>query len=283
MMLDLFGRTASPPRAHESKAGNVYQTPSWACEALVEKYFSDLSTCDTVLEPSCGEGHFLDAIPADVAAVGVEINPALAAIARERTGREVIVADVTQVDLNLNPGWIQPTAVIGNPPFKSTIIDALLERVWEWLPYEGRCGLILPAFVMGKGPRVSELAKRWAIAGEALPRDLFPGPRMPIQFVRFEKRRDRFLIGYALFDEANALRGLPKRIRHLLIHGRSPAWKAVVLGALRECGGQASLEDVYRVVAGRRPSPNQHWKPKVRQVLHHYAERTGPATYRIPA
>lgn len=276
MTIDLFDRQPLPARALERKEHGVYQTPTWAAEALVDRYYGNLTSSDRVVEPSCGEGHFLEAIPAEVPAVGIELNPELAAIARRRTGRDIVIGDVLDVELPH-----QPSLVVGNPPFRSELIDALLERVWHWLPYEGRCGLILPAFVMGKGPRVSRLAEQWSIVGESLPRDLFPGPRMPIQFVRFEKRRERVLVGYALFDEAAWVRALPRRIRHMLTFGRAPAWKAVVLEALRECGGQASLEDVYRVVAGRRPSKNQHWKPKVQQVLHHYAERVGPSLYRI--
>jgi type I restriction-modification system DNA methylase subunit len=56
-----------------------YMTPDWAAEALVDRYFSDLGESDLVLEPSCGRGAFLRALPAHVQALGVEIDPNLAA------------------------------------------------------------------------------------------------------------------------------------------------------------------------------------------------------------
>lgn len=64
-------------------------TPAWLAEALVERHFSRLDAADLVLEPTCGAGAFLRAIPAHVPAIGVEIDPALAAAARA-TGREVL-------------------------------------------------------------------------------------------------------------------------------------------------------------------------------------------------
>ena len=35
-----------------------YMTPDWAAEALVARYFADLTSADQVLEPSCGRGAF---------------------------------------------------------------------------------------------------------------------------------------------------------------------------------------------------------------------------------
>lgn len=277
MSNDLFGATVLPRRAEQTKELGCYQTPTWACELLVEQYFGDLTPADRVLEPSCGEGHFLDAVPRNIPAIGIELSEKRAAIARARTGREVLVGDVLKVEL---PAL--PTAIIGNPPFRSELIDGLLERAFHWLPAEGRCGLLLPAFVLSKQSRVVREAERWAITCELVPRDLFPGPRLPIVFARFEKKRHRTLVGFALFPEAAAIRGLPARIRHLLTHGRSPAWREVVFDALRGHGGEATLDQLYRAIEGRRPTENPHWRAKVRQVVHCYADRTGPATYRLP-
>lgn len=55
-----------------------FNTPVWVAQALVERHFPKLGTDDLVLEPSCGIGAFLQAIPAEVRAVGVEIDEALA-------------------------------------------------------------------------------------------------------------------------------------------------------------------------------------------------------------
>lgn len=277
-MLDLFGRSGAPPRAQESKALGCYQTPTWAAEALFEKYYApSLSSSDTVVEPSCGEGHFLEVIPTEITAIGIELDPGRAAIARERTGREIIVGDVRRVELT-----VTPTLLIGNPPFESALVDELLERAHAWLPDGGRCGFLLPAFIMSKQTRVTRLAERWAIAAELVPRDLFPGPRLPIVFARFEKSRRRTLVGFALYPEAAAIRELPARIRQLLIHGRAPTWKTIVFDTMRDYGGEATLEQLYRSIEGKRPTKNPHWRPKIRQVVHCYARRTGPATYALP-
>jgi hypothetical protein len=273
---DLFGVSMLPPRAMEHKPTGCYQTPSWACEELIAKYYGDLTSSDSVIEPSCGEGHFLDAIPRDVPAIGIELDPTRAAIARHRTGREIIVGDVLEVVLTSTP-----TLVIGNPPFRSALIDGLLDRVYDWLPEGGRCGLLLPAFILSKQARVVRESERWSLEAELIPRDLFPGPRLPIVFARFRKERRRTLVGFSLFAEA-AMISLPARIRHMLKHGRSPAWRAVVVDAIRDCGGEASLEMLYRAIEGRRPTANPHWKAKVRQVVHCYAVRVGPSVYRLP-
>lgn len=274
---DLFGNSA-PRRRETSPVQSVFQTPSWACESIVERYYADLSSTDVVLEPSCGEGHFLDAIPKDVTAIGVEMDPGRATIAHQRTGREVIVGDVLELTLG-----VAPTVIIGNPPFEATFVDRLLERAYQWLPDEGRCGLILPAFVMSTSSRVMRESRRWSISADMIPREMFPHLRMPVIFARFEKRRDRVLVGFALFPDMWAIRALPKRIRFMLENGRSPAWRAVVFDALRELGGEATLERLYETIEGRRPTENPHWRAKIRQVVHHYAERTAPCTYRLPS
>ena len=272
---DIFGRDELPPRRQTTAELMTYQTPSWAAEQLVEHYYSDLSASDLVLEPTCGEGHFLDAIPSHVPAVGVELDPGRAAIAR-RTGREVIVGDVLRMDLGTTP-----TVILGNPPFEARFVDALLDRAHRWLPVDGRCGLILPAFVVSTSGRLSREAERWSIAQDMIPRELFPKLRLPVVFARFEKRAARTLVGFTLFADMMGIRGLTKRARFLLENGRAPTWRAVVLDALRECGGEASLDDLYRVIEARRPTPNPHWRPKIRQVVHHYAERTGNSRYAL--
>jgi hypothetical protein len=275
--VDLFASTPMPMIARPDKATSFYATPTWACEALLDRYYPDLSSSDMVVEPTCGEGHFLDAIPRGVPAIGIELDPKRAMLARRRTGREVVIGDVLKIELPATP-----TVVVGNPPFRSEFVDQLLDRVYEWLPDGGRCGLIVPSFIVTKTARLIRESERWSVLAELIPRDLFPGPRLPIVFARFEKRRERTLVGFALFHDAAAVRGLPRRLQQLLAHGRAPAWRAVVFGALRECGGEATLEQIYRVVAGRRPTPNPHWRAKVRQVVHCYAHRVGPGKYRLP-
>jgi adenine-specific DNA-methyltransferase len=72
---------------------NQFFTPSWAAELLVQRNFADLGPQDCVAEPSCGDGRFLMAIPPEVQAYGVEIDPAMAEEARRNSGRPVICDD----------------------------------------------------------------------------------------------------------------------------------------------------------------------------------------------
>jgi hypothetical protein len=274
--LDLFA-TPLPKRAALSSDLDCYQTPAWACEGIIERYYGDLAASDMVLEPTCGEGHFLDAIPRHVAAVGVELDAARAAAARARTGREVIVGDICEIEIPFTP-----TAIIGNPPFRSSLVDRLLDRAHEWLPEGGRCGLVLPVMLLCRLPRVIRESERWSIACDLLPRDVFIRSKLALAFARFEKRRKRAMVGFALFQDAAAVRAMPTRARWILTHGRSPAWRAVVFDALRECGGEASLDRLYAAVEGRRPTANQHWRAKVRQVVQRYAVRSARGIYRLP-
>src|SRR5271157_3605390 len=87
-------------------------TPEWAASLLVSRTFPDLSPKSLVIEPTCGYGAFMKAIPEGVPVIGVEIDPELAEKARANTGRQVIAGDFTKVPL---PDGV--TAVIGNPPF----------------------------------------------------------------------------------------------------------------------------------------------------------------------
>lgn len=70
-----------------------YPTPAWVAAALVREHFSDLGKDDVVCDPSAGPGRFLQAIPDDVYALGVELDPELAEQARELTGRTIITGD----------------------------------------------------------------------------------------------------------------------------------------------------------------------------------------------
>lgn len=54
-----------------------YFTPSYAAKLIYKHYFSDLTSSDVVLEPTCGDGAFLSVIPIDIQAFGVEIDPVI--------------------------------------------------------------------------------------------------------------------------------------------------------------------------------------------------------------
>lgn len=72
-------------------------TPSWEAEAIVEQEFARLRSGHRVLEPSCGDGACLCALPEHVDALGVEIDPHQAEKARRNSGREVIVGNFLEV------------------------------------------------------------------------------------------------------------------------------------------------------------------------------------------
>lgn len=42
---------------------NQYFTPEWAAMEIVEEFFGKFNNNDRVLEPSCGKGSFLKAVP----------------------------------------------------------------------------------------------------------------------------------------------------------------------------------------------------------------------------
>jgi hypothetical protein len=252
-------------------------TPDWAAEALVEQHFGDLGLFDRVVEPSCGGGAFLRAIPDHVPAVGVEIDPAWAAHARRSSGREVVVGDFLTAELPL-----RPTAIIGNPPFKSSTIQAFLDRAWDLLPSEGRAGFILPAYALQTSSVVERLARRWHLQQEMLPRDVFPRLSKPICFALCTKGPKRGLIGFSLYYEARAVAAMQRRYRSLMAGGQRSAWKAITQAALEKLGGEASLQEIYAEIEGCRPTQNRFWQPKVRQVLQRIGMRTGPGRWALP-
>jgi hypothetical protein len=244
-----------------------YLTPAWAAERIFEHYFSNLTPKDRVLEPSCGKGAFLKAIPAEIPAMGVELDPVLAEAARGISGREVLCGDFTTLDIDF-----EPTAIVGNPPFSMDISMAFLRRAGELLPANGRCGFILPAYLFQTASTVSALARRWSIRQDILPRNLFKTQellRIPIVFALFTKEKVCTLNGFFLHQELDEINRLGARAKLLLTApapGKS-AWRNVVDSALAALGGQGSLGDIYGWIEGRRPTENPFWREQVRKVL----------------
>lgn len=250
-----------------------YMTPDWAAEALVERYFGDLGA-EPVVEPSCGRGAFLRALPAT--AIGVEIDPELAGEARRRTGRAVIVGDFRMVDLP-----VQPVALVGNPPFRKRTVDEFLDRAWSLLPDEGRVGFVLPTFVLQTASTVDALAERWSIRQDMLPRNLFARLSHPLCFALFTKGRARGMVGFALYHELAAVNRLQARYRALLQEGEGSLWAAVTRAALEALGGTATLQQLYLEIEGHRPTPNAFWQAKVRQTVQRIATRVGDGVWTL--
>lgn len=243
-------------------------TPFWLAEALVERHFADLGARDFVLEPSCGRGAFLAALPATVPALGIEIDATLAAAARSETGRDVRVGDFRTVELD-----VRPTAVIGNPPFGAGLIDAFLRRAHGMLPDGGRLGFLLPVRALRSVDRVMDLLEAWSLSVEMLPCSAFAGRmREPLFFSLFTKDRRRCLVGLAMFSEEADKRDMAMPYRRLLAAQQGSAWRAVCKLALERLGGEAELPSIYAELERNRPSRTTWWREKIRQTLRHYGD-----------
>lgn len=257
-----------------------WMTPEWAATLIVERYFADLSSHDLVLEPSCGLGSFLKAIPPHVPAVGVEIDAELAAIARRNSGRSVHVGDFRTLALAE-----RPTTIIGNPPYKVKVVHGFLQRAAELLPDEGRCGLLLPAYAMQTHRTVMRWHQTWSLHAELMPRRLFPRLRLPLLFVTFRKSKVRTMAGFALYQEAVEVENLPTESKEQFAQGspRTGVWRSVVQWAMHRMGGEATLQDLYRVIEPKRPTANAFWQEKVRQVVQECCEPVSRGRWRLAA
>lgn len=249
------------------KALGQYPTRVWVAEALVERHFSQLDSHDCVIEPSCGPGAFLAALPAHVPALGIDIDAEMVRSARANTGRDVLHGDFRTMPLT-----VTPTAIIGNPPFNMRVIDGFLERSFSILPEGGRVGFILPAYAFQTAGRVAEYAERWSLAQEMIPRNIFPGLSLPLVFAIFSKDRRRTLVGFALYREASDVQRLPDAYRAALAASTGPVWCRVVETALARLGGEADLHAIYGEIEGCRPTRTQFWREKIRQTLRRYID-----------
>lgn len=253
-----------------------YPTPAWAARCLWDEHFSDLGRNDVVWEPTCGPGRFLQAIPQHIQAYGCEIDPVLAQEARKLTGRTIVTGDFLKVRMPE-----RPTAVIGNPPFQMAFVDRMLDRLHDELPEGGRVGLLLPAYAFQTAGRVVRYSERWSLQQQAIPRNIYPGLAKPLLFALFRKDARRLMVGFSLYHEAAFIQGLPKDVAQHMINGPA-TWQQVVFSAIDECGGEASLAQIYDYVCSRRPSANPAWKEQVRKICQAHAVRTRRAHYTAP-
>lgn len=275
MHRDLFEDTPNKTDQRKPELGQ-WMTPDWAAAALVDQFFPSLTAADRGLEPTCGRGAFLRAIPEHVQAVGVEIDPLLAEHARRTSGRPVVVGDVRTTALPF-----RPTFVVGNPPFRMAFVKDLLDRAWELLPEDGQCALLLPAYMLQTPATVEHLATRWSAEQAMVPRTLFPRLSTPLCFAMLTKGTRRGFVGFALYHEAIAVARLQARYRALLQEGVGSAWEAVTRAAMESLGGRATLQQLYREIEGNRPTSNPFWKDKVRQVVQRVARRMGPGDWAL--
>lgn len=254
-----------------------WMTPAWAAEDIVQHHFADLTSNDRVIEPSCGIGRFLAALPAHVPTVGVEIDPALAQMARRNTGREVLVGDFRTVDLPF-----KPTVMLGNPPFQLSVVEGFLDRAYDLLPTDGRVGFILPCYMLQTAGTVVRLNRKWGMQQEMIPRNLFPGLSKPLCFAMLTRGAGKGMVGFRLYHEAEAISRLATRYREILENGESSVWYAVTLAALEKLGGEARVADILGEVAGHQPTGNPHWAAKVRQTLQRRMVSTSRGVWKLP-
>jgi site-specific DNA-methyltransferase (adenine-specific) len=117
-----FQEDSMPPKASKTplplpdtdaqKLLGQYPTPVWVADALIERHFAGLDSGDLVIEPSCGPGSFLAALPKHVPAIGIDVDARMVESARRQTGRKVLHGDFRTLHLDFTP-----TAILGNPPF----------------------------------------------------------------------------------------------------------------------------------------------------------------------
>lgn len=255
-----------------------WMTPFWVAERLLEAHFPPVSRSDYGLEPTCGSGAFLRALPGDVPAHGVEIDPVLAERAHRETGRPVIVGDVLRVDLPF-----RPTFVVGNPPYRARFMDALLERLHGILPADAPVGLLLPAYFFQNDARVTAWSRQWGMDVKSIPKTAFT-TRMahPLCWAVLSRGRAGSMVGLALYEETVDQRGMPEAYRRLLRDCEGSSWREVVTRAVVLLGGEAPLQAIYERVGPERPSGNPWWQEKVRQQCQMYLEKAGPGRYRVP-
>ncbi|CAM3782523.1 class I SAM-dependent methyltransferase [Vreelandella rituensis] len=261
------------PTQDTTKRLGQYMTPAWAAEALVRAHLRHLDSDDFVVEPSCGIGRFLQAIPGHVPVTGIEIDPVLAQQPREITGREVICGDFRTIDLPH-----QPTAIVGNPPFSTSTIEQFLDRSHDLLTKDGRVAFVLPAYFFQNARRTVRYSEQWSLTQEMLPRNLFQGLQYPLVFATFTKDKKRLMVGFALYDELAYLQELPKETQDAMREGPA-TWGELVGEALARMGGEATLREIYNYVADRRPTANPAWREQVRKVCQQKAKRIGRGRY----
>lgn len=252
-------------------------TPTWAAQLIVDKFYPNLKPGkDVVWEPSCGDGRFLMAIPEDVEAYGVELDPEMAARARTNSGREVVEGDFRTVALPK-----VPTLVLGNPPYDMALVDALLDRCYDEMDYGGKIGFLLPAYAFQTASRVARYNERYSLDQHMVPRNLFAQMSKPLMFAQFKKDRKPFFGNLFLYLETDAVNQIASKYKTLFVgnDSRASLWGELVEKALIELGGEADLQQIYGEIEGQRPTRNKFWREQIRKVVQKHYQRTGHGRY----
>jgi site-specific DNA-methyltransferase (adenine-specific) len=275
--MDLFGSTEpANDQGFDSSLGQ-WMTPSWAAQAIVEHALPSLEDGAVVLEPSCGIGRFLDVLPEEYRNIGIEVDPRLAAIARD-AGHEVVTGDFRTAALPVD----RAHAVIGNPPFEFDVFDGFLDRSHSLLDDGGQVIMLLPAYFFQTAANVVRWNARWSLSQEMMPRNVFKGLSKPLMLARFTRDPAPRLSGLILYHEAASVADMPRIYRTALEEGRS-GWAAVVGTAIENLGGRAELAQIYHEIEPRRPTSTRFWREKVRQTLSRRFQRTDDGAWRKAA
>lgn len=280
-MLDLFA--PAPPAAVNSEALEYdaslsqFMTPAFAAELIVEHALPVFEDNAVIIEPSAGIGRFLDALPARYRNIGIEIDPRLAQVAKEK-GHEVIIGDFRTAELPVE----RADAIIGNPPFQFDVFDGFLNRAHPLLDDGGQVIMLLPAYIFQTADNVVRWNRQWSMSQEMMPRNLFNRLKLPLMLARFTRDPQPTLSGLILYHETSAIHDMPKIYRAALEEGRS-GWAAVIEQALANLGGSAPLQSIYREIGPRRPTPNRFWKEKIRQVLQQRGQKSDDGRWSMAA
>lgn len=280
MTTDLFQHAPpSPEKSVDARSGDAdlsqWFTPFWAAEELVDDALRTIGRNVHVAEPSCGTGAFLAAIPQSCPAFGVDVDPSVVPAAIANSGREILVGDFRTVDL----GNRKAELIIGNPPFKTELIEGFLDRAYQILPEDGMIAMLLPAYTFQTPSRVTRWMDRFSIDLNMVPRTLFPGLSKPLVWVKYTKTALRRFSGILLFAETRDIENMKPAIRDTL--ARPGTWREAVSLALRSLGGQASVKAIYDAVAPERRT-STHWRPKIRQTLQRGFVSLGDGRWALP-
>ncbi|MHD0644386.1 DNA methyltransferase family protein [Pseudomonas aeruginosa] len=254
---------------------NQYFTPAWVADALVRRYFPHLGKDDFVVDPMCGIGRFLNALPKFIRAMGIEIDADTADMARSLTGRRIITGSVLDVELDE-----KPTLLLGNPPFSFKLFEAFLDRAYNWMDEGGQVAMILPTYFFQTGHTVSRLNERWSLFQEMIPRNIYENLEKPLCFGILTKDDKRLMSGFALYHETAFVNELPKELKAALVDGRDGLWWTVVKQAYEasyseaDVEGGVALSNLYEYIVQRRPTANRKWKEQVRKVCQTHMRRT---------
>lgn len=261
----------------QKKLGQFF-TPAWAAEILFDAHFGHLTGSDMVWEPTCGTGMMLAAIPAHIPCIGTEIDPMLAQRARIACGRPIITGSCLTAPLP------DITAVFGNPPFTSPLFKRLIDRCATLLQPGQKAGFIMPSYFLSYARQIMKFNRKWTLAQEIIPRDLFPFISMPLIFGSFIRDNRPHLVGFRLFPELAGMKRLSDAAQKDLatrVAGPRSVWRETVKQVLSALGGTAPLSEIYRHMEGKRPTENQYWKEKIRQVCQLNFTRVQEGVYSI--